>query len=80
MRRGLRQGDPLPPYIFIMISEALVCLMNRGEELGLIQGLQVGEIYVKLRQLQFSNDMLLFMPKDSTIPRNYMRILALCRA
>ena len=36
--RGLRQGDPLSPYLFVIVMEALSCLLKRAKEEGFLPG------------------------------------------
>jgi hypothetical protein len=39
--RGLRQGDPLSPYLFLIIAEGLSCMLRGAEERGELEGVKV---------------------------------------
>ena len=75
MEKGLRQGDPLSPYLFILVSEALVCLLKKAEDMNLIEAVHIGKEKVCLKHLQFADDTLIFAPKKSMCITNYFRIL-----
>ena len=58
--RGIRQGDPLSPYLFIICAERLTTLLKRAEAKGDIHGLKVCTGAPLLTHLLFANDCFLF--------------------
>ncbi|GLT99814.1 hypothetical protein SLE2022_172280 [Rubroshorea leprosula] len=56
MGKGLRQGDPLSPFLFLMVGEALHGLVKKAEEDGLLQGITVGRRGLVVSLLQFADD------------------------
>ena len=75
MERGLRQGDPLSPFLFILVAEVLNRMILRARDLGFIEGVVVGKDKVELTHLQFADDTLIFCPAKKDIILNYRRML-----
>ncbi|MCI04470.1 RNA-directed DNA polymerase (Reverse transcriptase), partial [Trifolium medium] len=60
--RGLRQGDPLSPFLFLIAAEGLGMLMNKAATIGRFVGYEFGNQGVRLSQLQFADDTLIMGP------------------
>ncbi|CAL5394071.1 unnamed protein product [Camellia sinensis] len=64
LERGLRQGDPLSPFLFNIVVEGLNLLLTRAKDLGLIRGVVVGLNGLEFTHLQFAEDTILFCEVD----------------
>ncbi|XP_058767475.1 uncharacterized protein LOC131641187 [Vicia villosa] len=58
--RGLRQGDPLSPYLFILVSEGLSTLIKGSVARGDIHGIQICRGAPSVLHLLFADDYFLF--------------------
>ncbi|KAL0419132.1 UNVERIFIED_CONTAM: putative mitochondrial protein [Sesamum radiatum] len=58
--RGIRQGDPLSPYLFILCAKALSCLLQACEMEGRIRGVAVARNAPRVSHLLFADDILIF--------------------
>ena len=72
-QRGLRQGCPLSPYLFIMCMEAFSSLLLQAEQQGLIHGLSFGKD-LRISHLLFADDSLVFTRASVADCQNLKRI------
>lgn len=71
--RGLRQGDPLSPYIFLLCAEGLSALLVRVEQEKKIQGVKVARAAPAISHLFFADDSILFCQATREACTTYKR-------
>ncbi|CAJ2637655.1 unnamed protein product [Trifolium pratense] len=58
--RGLQQGDPLSPYLFILVAEGLSALIHQAVRKGDIHGVRICRGAHKVSHLLFADECFLF--------------------
>jgi len=74
-QRGLRQGDPLSPYLFILCAEAFSILLQRAELDRSIEGVQICPGAPSINHLFFADDSLIIMRATSESATRLQEIL-----
>jgi len=58
--RGIRQEDPLTPYLFLLCAEGFIALFAKAELEGRIKGVSICRGAPRVTNLLFADDSLLF--------------------
>ncbi|GAU45474.1 hypothetical protein TSUD_190930 [Trifolium subterraneum] len=58
IQRGLKQGDPLAPFLFLLVAEGLGGLMARAVATNRFMGFQIGNNGYNVSHLQYADDTL----------------------
>jgi hypothetical protein len=73
--RGLRQGDPLSPYLFIICAEGLTALIQKAEAKGELHGVKICRNAPIISHL-FADDCFLFFRATTNEAEDIKNILA----
>ncbi|RVW55331.1 Transposon TX1 uncharacterized 149 kDa protein [Vitis vinifera] len=79
LMKGLRQGDPLSPYLFILGMEVLTTLFRRAGEGGFLSGCRLwgrGGVEMNVSHLLFADDTIIFCKAEREQVSNLSWILA----
>ncbi|GJU58060.1 putative RNA-directed DNA polymerase, eukaryota, reverse transcriptase zinc-binding domain protein [Tanacetum coccineum] len=75
IQKGLRQGDPLSPFLFIIAMEALHVSIQDAKSKGIFEGVNVGSNGINISHLQLANDALIMGTWSIDNVKNLCRIL-----
>jgi hypothetical protein len=62
--RGIRQGDPISPYLFLLCTEGLSSLLQQKEGRGELYGIRNGRLGPPISHLLFADDSIFFARSD----------------
>ncbi|KAL0438903.1 UNVERIFIED_CONTAM: putative mitochondrial protein [Sesamum latifolium] len=72
--KGLRQGDPLSPYLFLFYAEVLSALVNQAKKRGELKGVSMSQYTSRISNLLFA-DTLIFCQAMREVMACIKRIL-----
>ena len=74
-KRGIRQGDPLSPYLFLLCSEGMSNLLKKAEESKKITGMKISRRGPSITHLFFADDSLIFCKAEASQAKELMHLL-----
>ena len=74
--RGLRQGDPISPYLFLLCAEGLTAMLRKEECGGMISGVLVCRGAPQISHLLFADDCIIFGKANVGEGNRVLKVLA----
>ncbi|XP_062103848.1 uncharacterized protein LOC133814961 [Humulus lupulus] len=75
--RGLRQGDPISPYLFLICAEGFSTLINQFENRGWLHGCKVARGAPRVSHMFFADDSYLYCKANEVEAGNVLTLLDL---
>ena len=72
---GLRQGDPLSPYLFLLVSEVLSLCIQSNCDQGNLRGIQMSSPGPTISHIFFADDTLIFLKADEANCRLLSKVI-----
>ena len=60
LRKGLRQGHPLTPFLFLIVAERLVGVVRKAVEKDMLESQEIGDKSIKVNMLHYADDTFFF--------------------
>ncbi|XP_023633818.1 uncharacterized protein LOC111829312 [Capsella rubella] len=76
-QRGIRQGDPLSPYLYLLCTEGLSSLLSAAVKSNNIHGFKASRSGPKISHMLFADDSLLFCKANEEECKRILEILKL---
>lgn len=74
MEKGVWQGDPLSPYLYVMVAKALLMFQVVSSQ-GWIQGLRIENSDIEISHLQYAYATGLFLKADIEVLKTVRVVL-----
>ncbi|GKA59431.1 putative RNA-directed DNA polymerase [Tanacetum coccineum] len=75
LQRGIRQGGPLSPFLFLIVAEGLNIMMQEVLNRDLFEGIKIGSDEVCLTHLQYADDTIFIGKWNRNNIINLMKLL-----
>ncbi|XP_058092679.1 uncharacterized protein LOC131239139 [Magnolia sinica] len=72
--RGIRQGGPLSPFLFLIVAEALSRMLQTGQEAGILKGISIKGMADPISHVQFADDTLILIEATQERVSNLLTI------
>lgn len=74
---GLRQGDPLSPFLFDLVVETLSLVVQKTTSIELQEGVEISKEGIRLTHLQYADDTIIFCTPKIDSLLNIKKVLIL---